>query len=72
MVDNKQNQPREEKSQKLFDDQYIFETTEEIEVYQGFDDMGIREDLLKGIYAYGFDKPSAVQKTNINPTEISK
>lgn len=67
MVDNKQNLPKEEKPGKLFDEQYIFETTEEIDVYQSFDDMGIREDLLKGIYAYGFDKPSAVQQRAIIP-----
>jgi ATP-dependent RNA helicase len=36
------------------------ETSEDLEVAQSFDDLGIREELLKGIYAYGFDKPSAV------------
>lgn len=65
MVDNQQNQPKEDKSQKLFHDQYILETTEEIEVYKSFDNMGIREDLLKGIYAYGFDKPSAFQQNQL-------
>jgi len=58
---------KEEKGQKLFDDNYIFETTEEITVFPSFDDMGLREDLLKGIYAYGFDKPSAVQQRAIIP-----
>ncbi len=24
--------------------------------------MGLREDLLRGIYAYGFEKPSAIQQ----------
>jgi len=36
------------KNEKLFDDQYIFETTEDLEIYQTFDDIGLREDLLKG------------------------
>ena len=30
-----------------------FETSEEVEVTPTFDDMGLREDLLRGIYAYG-------------------
>jgi len=27
-----------------------------------FDDMRLKEDLLRGIYAYGFEKPSAIQQ----------
>jgi superfamily II DNA/RNA helicase len=26
-----------------------------------FDGLGIREDILRGVYAYGFEKPSAIQ-----------
>lgn len=29
--------------------------------------MGLREDLLRGIYAYGFEKPSAIQQRAIMP-----
>jgi ATP-dependent RNA helicase len=29
--------------------------------------MGLREDLLRGIYAYGFEKPSAIQQRAIKP-----
>lgn len=29
--------------------------------------MGLREDLLRGIYAYGFEKPSAIQQRSIKP-----
>jgi len=32
-----------------------------------FDEMGLREELLRGIYAYGFEKPSAIQKRAIMP-----
>lgn len=32
-----------------------------------FDDMGLKEDLLRGIYAYGFEKPSAIQQRAIMP-----
>jgi translation initiation factor 4A len=27
-----------------------------------FDAMGLSENLLRGIYAYGFEKPSAIQQ----------
>lgn len=29
--------------------------------------MGLRDDLLRGIYAYGFEKPSAIQQRAIKP-----
>lgn len=32
-----------------------------------FDDMKLKPDLLKGIYAYGFEKPSAIQQRAIRP-----
>jgi len=32
-----------------------------------FDDMDLKEDLLRGIYAYGFEKPSAIQQRGIVP-----
>ena len=35
-----------------------FETSEDVDVVPTFDSMGLREDLLRGIYAYGkiFDR----------------
>lgn len=30
-----------------------FETSEDVDVTPTFDNMGLREDLLRGIYAYG-------------------
>ena len=35
------------------------------EVCENFDDMNLREELLRGIYAYGFEKPSAIQQRAI-------
>ena len=32
-----------------------------------FDSMQLKPDLLKGIYAYGFEKPSAIQQRAIRP-----
>jgi translation initiation factor 4A len=37
------------------------------EVCENFDDMGLKEELLRGIYAYGFEKPSAIQQRAIVP-----
>ena len=32
-----------------------------------FDLMELKEDLLRGIYAYGFEKPSAIQQRAVKP-----
>mmetsp|Transcript_78318 Transcript_78318/g.95851 ORF Transcript_78318/g.95851 Transcript_78318/m.95851 type:complete len:392 (-) Transcript_78318:140-1315(-) len=32
-----------------------------------FDEMNLKENLLRGIYAYGFEKPSAIQQRGIIP-----
>lgn len=37
------------------------------EVHETFDAMNLRDDLLRGIYAYGFEKPSAIQQRAIIP-----
>merc|ERR1712001_780356 len=37
------------------------------QVCENFDDMHLREELLRGIYAYGFEKPSAIQQRAITP-----
>ena len=34
----------------------------EIEAIGQFDNMNLGEDLLRGIYGYGFEKPSSIQK----------
>jgi len=45
----------------------FFESSEDLKVLPTFDAMGLREDLLRGIYSYGFEKPSAVQQRAIDP-----
>lgn len=37
------------------------------QVTESFDDMQLKEELLRGIYAYGFEKPSAIQQRAIVP-----
>jgi len=41
--------------------------TQEYPTVQSFDDLDIREELLRGIYSYGFEVPSAIQQRAISP-----
>ena len=34
---------------------------------ESFDEMGLKENLLRGIYCYGFEKPSYIQQKSIIP-----
>jgi len=40
---------------------------EEYPVFESFDDYDLRENLLRGIYSHGFEKPSAIQQRGIKP-----
>ncbi len=42
-------------------------TQHEVMVYGTFEDMNLREEILHGIYAYGFERPSAIQQRGIIP-----
>merc|ERR1712084_171480 len=42
------------------------------EAIEAFDHMDLPEDLLRGIFAYGFEKPSAIQQRAIKPTILGK
>jgi len=44
----------------------------EVDVLESFDDMGLKEEILRGVYAYGFEKPSAIQKRAIVPLAKNK
>jgi ATP-dependent RNA helicase len=52
---------------KLDDERIEFETSEEVTVVPSFDSMGLNQNLLRGIFAYGFEKPSAIQQRAIVP-----
>jgi translation initiation factor 4A len=52
---------------KFADNSVIMEPSEDIETYATFEDMGLSDDLLRGIYAYGFVKPSHIQQRAIKP-----
>jgi len=44
-----------------------FNTSNWNEVCESFDDMKLNDQLLRGIYAYGFEKPSHIQQRGIIP-----
>ena len=37
-----------------------------------FDSMDLNEDLLRGIYGYGFEKPSAIQQRAVKPILLGR
>ena len=42
-------------------------TSEEVKVYESFDEMGLDETILRGLYSFGFEKPSSIQQRAIVP-----
>jgi ATP-dependent RNA helicase len=45
----------------------VYETSKGVATVASFEAMGIREDLLRGLFAYGFEKPSAIQQRAVVP-----
>lgn len=39
----------------------------DVKVYTTFDDMSLKDEILRGIYAHGFERPSEIQKRGIVP-----
>jgi superfamily II DNA/RNA helicase len=46
-----------------------YELSEEIEYIDKFDDerLGLNDEILHGIYSYGYDRPSPIQRIAIQP-----
>jgi hypothetical protein len=42
------------------------------EAIESFDGMDLPEELLRGIYSYGFEKPSAIQQRAVKPTMMGR
>jgi translation initiation factor 4A len=45
----------------------LIEPTDDVTVYQSFDEMKIPDDILRGVYGIGFERPSEIQKRGIVP-----
>jgi len=48
-------------------DEVEFETSVDVKIYKSFDLMGLKEDLYRGIFLFGFETPSAIQQRAIVP-----
>jgi len=58
---------KESSFQKEEKKEEMFETSKDVQPVATFDSMGLKDTLLRGIYAYGFEKPSAIQQRAITP-----
>lgn len=58
--------------EKLADSEDMEIQTNWDETTTTFDAMDLKEDLLRGIYAYGFEKPSAIQQRAVKPTLLGR
>lgn len=61
-----ERQPQYENAAQGMDPDGVIESNWN-EVVTSFDEMDLKEELLRGIYAYGFEKPSAIQQRAILP-----
>ena len=48
-------------------DKKLFEEETPVEIFNNWDDLDLHPNLLRGIYAHGFEKPSPIQSKSINP-----
>nr|WCZ58621.1 eukaryotic initiation factor 4A-III [Seculamonas ecuadoriensis] len=55
------------RSAPVGDEKVRFETSKEVRVVDTFEKMGLKNDLLRGLYAMGFEHPSAIQQRAIVP-----
>ena len=42
------------------------------ETIESFDEMGLKDELLRGVYSYGFERPSAIQQKGIKPIILGR
>jgi translation initiation factor 4A len=53
--------------QEMKKEEILEEDLQNFEKTESFDDMGLREELVRGIYGYGFERPSVIQEKAIVP-----
>lgn len=47
-------------------------SVDDVKIYESFDDMQLPENLLRGVYSMGFEKPSAIQQKAVMPIKESR
>lgn len=65
MGDNGAGRGRRPKPREVDAEQ--FDTSKGVKVCDSFDAMSLKENLLRGLYQYGFEKPSAIQQRALMP-----
>ncbi|KAF8922190.1 P-loop containing nucleoside triphosphate hydrolase protein [Mucidula mucida] len=61
------------KAEDTVQDAHVIETQSNWDqVVDSFDEMNLKPELLRGIYAYGFERPSAIQQRAIVPVTSGK
>lgn len=63
---NDPSKAADESRNKSMDPDGVIESTWD-EVTQSFEEMHLHNDLLRGVFAYGFERPSAIQQRAIAP-----
>ena len=63
---NNNNSNNNNNNNKGDDNSELFETNWKDKV-ESFEDMNLKEELLRGIFGHGFEKPSAIQQRGIIP-----
>merc|ERR1719238_4314 len=63
--DDDNNNPNNENIKEEFE-------ISKVQICESFDDMNLKDELLRGIYAYGFEKPSAIQMRGIIPVVMGR
>ena len=64
-VEGEQPINREEEDERLLDSNWT-------ETVENFEDLNLKKDLLRGVFGYGFVKPSAIQQKAIKPIIMKK
>ena len=54
------------KANEIFDNYDISESLEYIDAFES-DKLGLNENIMKGIYNYGYERPSPIQRVGIKP-----
>ncbi len=60
----------EETTNNSNSDSYLFEnyeTNEKLNYFDKFEDLDLRDDVLRGIFSFGFERPSPIQRIAIKP-----
>jgi len=58
---------RDRRGGRAFEERTSFETSSQVRPVASFDKMNLKDELLRGLYAYGFEKPSAIQQRAVAP-----